>query len=59
MAIQKYFYVYDKRLAKFLRYKRNIVWECHALHPKTHSPFWQFLQSQELRNAVDEFIEQN
>ncbi|WP_170314906.1 hypothetical protein [Saccharibacillus brassicae] len=55
MTTHQYFYVYDKRLAKFLRYKKGIVWECHALHAKTQAPFWQFAQSQELRDAVEDF----
>jgi len=51
----QYFYVYDKTLAKHLRYTKGIEWECHALHTKTKSPFWQFAQSQKLREAVEEY----
>ncbi len=55
MAVHQYFYVYDRALAKYLRYKKGIEWECQALHFKTKSPFWQFAQSQELRDSVEEY----
>lgn len=52
---QKYFYVYDRKLAKHIRYEHNIEWVCTGLHVKTKDQFWQFPKSEKLYQIMVEF----
>ncbi|WP_322922142.1 hypothetical protein [Paenibacillus campi] len=57
---QKYFYVYDRKLAKHIRYDKEIEWICTGLHIKTKDQFWQFPKSEELYRIMVEFnIQEN
>lgn len=53
--MQKYFYIYDRSLAKHIRYNHNIEWICTGLHIKTKDQFWQFPKSEELYKVMVEF----
>lgn len=54
--MQRYFYCYDKQLVKYLRFDRNIQYNCTGLNVKTKDQFWQFDGSEKLFECVDTFM---
>jgi hypothetical protein len=52
---EKYFFCYDSNLARFIRFKKDIDFITHAIHPKTHNEFWLFERSDELDSAITEY----
>ncbi|MEK3877164.1 hypothetical protein [Paenibacillus sp. FSL M7-0420] len=51
-----FFYVYDNGLRKFLRFDKNIEWNCSGLNVKTKDQFWQFTKSEYLFECINEYI---
>lgn len=48
----KYFFCYDKKIMKYLKYDNGIPFITSALHEKTGKKFWLFEQSSELKEAL-------
>jgi hypothetical protein len=55
----EFFYCYDSKLAKYLRYDREVKFICNAIHPKTNKMFWQFIRSDKLNEYISNFMESN
>lgn len=54
---KEYFFCYDKQLADFLRYEKNITYITKAYADKTLKKFYLFHVSDELQQAIDEYRE--
>lgn len=52
----KYFFCYDKRLADFLRYEKNIEYITKAKSVKNGFIFYLFEKSENLQSAIDEWL---
>ncbi|WDF52319.1 hypothetical protein PQ460_07895 [Paenibacillus sp. KACC 21273] len=50
-----FFYVYDRKLAKHLRYDHGIEFVCTGLHTKTKDQFWMFKKNENLYRILVEF----
>ena len=50
----KYFFCYDEKIAKYLRYDKGILFITSAIHEKTGKKFWLFEQSNKLAEALSE-----
>lgn len=57
--MNKYKFVYSKRLADFLIREKGLQFITYAKHPKTDRLFWLFERSDELDAALAEYDEQN
>lgn len=55
MEKPQFFFCYNRRLFKFLRFDRGIQYICTGLHEYSLDKFWCFLQSQELTDAINEY----
>ena len=53
--MKKYFFCYDKRLADFLRYKKNIMYITKAYADRTLKKFYLFHVTDELQQAIKEY----
>lgn len=54
MTVKDFYFCYDKKVAKYLRYDKGIEFITVARHDKTGKRFWLFLQSEELSKALSE-----
>lgn len=54
MNTNEFFFCYDKEVAKFLRYEKNIRFITTALHKETKAEFWLFHRDVELDKALQE-----
>ncbi|MBE2922279.1 hypothetical protein HPJ93_10830 [Anoxybacillus flavithermus] len=52
---KNYFFCYDKRLADFLRYKKNITYITKAYADRTLKKFYLFSVTDELIQAIKEY----
>jgi hypothetical protein len=52
---KKFWYVYDRKLAKYLRYQKGIEYNCTGLNIKTKNQFWQFNKTEELIAGINEY----
>lgn len=50
----KYFFCYDEKIAKYLRYDKGILFITSALHEKSGRKFYLFEQTEELAIALSE-----
>lgn len=50
----KYFFCYDEKIAKYLRYEKGIQFITVANHVKTGKTFYLFEQSPELTEALSD-----
>ncbi|WP_339171210.1 hypothetical protein [Anoxybacillus sp. FSL W8-1294] len=53
---KNYFFCYDKRLADFLRYKKNIEYITKARSVKNGFIFYLFEKSESLQESIDEWL---
>lgn len=53
---KNYFFCYDKRLADFLRYKKNITYITKARSVKNDFIFYLFEKSESLQISIDEWL---
>ena len=51
----KFFYCYSPQLYKFLKQEREFRYICTGINPKTNKRFWQFLGTEKLNNALEEY----
>ncbi|WP_342422338.1 hypothetical protein [Paenibacillus sp. FSL E2-0178] len=56
--MNRFFYVYDKALMKYLRYEHDFEFITTGLHTVSHDQFWQFENVPELHEAVRQFSKQ-
>lgn len=56
MAKGNYFFCYDKRLADFLRYEKNIEYITKARSVKNGFIFYLFEKSERLQESIDEWL---
>lgn len=49
-----FFFCYDKRIMKYLRYDKGFKFITKAIHEKSGSPFWLFHITPELDQALKE-----
>jgi hypothetical protein len=56
--MNRFFYVYDKALMKYLRYEHDFKFITTGLHVVSHDQFWQFENVPELHEAVRQFSKQ-
>lgn len=54
MGIQDFYFCYDKKIMKYLRYDKGINFIMTAIHEKTGNKFWLFQQSDKLTMALQE-----
>lgn len=54
MNTNQFFFCYDKEVAKYLRYEKNIRFITTALHKETKAEFWLFHRDVELDKALQE-----
>lgn len=52
MTVQDFFFCYDKRTMKYLRYDKGIQFVTRALHAETKAEFWLFVRTAELEEAL-------
>lgn len=55
---EKFLYVYDKKLAKYLRYECDCHYNCTGLHVKTHDQWYQFNKSDYLFECIANYKKQ-
>lgn len=51
----RFFYSYSRTLTMFLRYNKEIDWNCTGIHPDTGRQFHQFDRTEELLAALTEY----
>lgn len=54
LSTKDFFYCYDKRTMKYLRYEKGFKFITKAIHEKTGLPFWLFHITPELDQALKE-----
>lgn len=54
MCVNDFFFCYDKKVMKYLRYEKEIGFITKALHPDTKATFWLFEKTSELQEALAE-----
>lgn len=54
MNVKDFFFCYDKKIMKYLRYDKDISFITRALHPETKVEFWLFYKTEELEQALSE-----
>lgn len=54
MCVNDFFFCYDKKVMKYLRYTKGIGFITNALHPNTKLEFWLFEKTSELQEALNE-----
>lgn len=51
----KFFYCYNRHLARFLSKEKSIRYICHAIHPRTKKDFFLFHADDELTESIEEY----
>lgn len=54
MTVQDFFFCYDKKIMRYLRYDKGIQFITKALHTETKAEFWLFARTPELEEALKE-----
>lgn len=54
MSVKDFFFCYDKKVMKYLRYDKGIRFITSALHKETKAEFWLFPRTTELEEALEE-----
>ena len=54
MTVKDFFFCYDKKTMKYLRYDKGISFITTALHKDTKAEFWLFERTAELEEALSE-----
>lgn len=59
MNNNKYFFCYDKELAKFLAFEKQLPYITIAINPRTLKKFTLFERTLELTQSLDEWSKKN
>jgi hypothetical protein len=55
MTNEQFFFVYDPKLSKFLKFQKNISFITTGLNPTHQRQFWMYWQNDEVSAAVEEY----
>lgn len=59
MDNSRFFFCYDSKLFKWLRYEKSISFLFKAKHEQTLKSFWLFERTEELTAAIDQYKQLN
>ncbi|MCJ7986965.1 hypothetical protein MUB16_28490 [Priestia sp. OVL9] len=54
ITIQDFFFCYDKKIMKYIRYDKGIKFIMKAIHSETKVEFWLFHKTEELEQVLSE-----
>lgn len=57
IKLQDFYFCYDSRVAKWLRYDKGFNFLFKAIHPNTNKVFHLFIKSPEIDQAIAEYLE--